>query len=86
MTNQPDPNFIEARDRARERINKIDTNILGDNPKRDAFFETVYKTAEGDPTLVPWADLAPKEQLINWLAKNAVPGERMCRQAGHQIR
>src|SRR5690606_21942980 len=41
---------------------------------RAAFFDMVYEMAGGDASSVPWADLAPKPELVEWLAAN--PGGR----------
>jgi SAM-dependent methyltransferase len=38
-----------------------------------SWFEALYENAEGDPARVPWADLAPKQTLVEWLARH--PGE-----------
>ena len=65
-----DTAFFDRRENAIERINSQDAGILVDNPTRDEFFETVYNSAKGDAALVPWADLEPKAQLLNWLAGN----------------
>lgn len=58
------------------RINAIDRDRLAQEPHRRAFFDTVYDTAEGDASGVPWADLAPKAQLVDWLAGRAGEGRR----------
>lgn len=58
------------------RINGIDRDRVSDEPDRAAFFDTVYELAEGDARGVPWADLAPKPQLVDWLARNPGNGER----------
>ncbi len=41
---------------------------MSDDTERDAFFESVYRQAGGDAGRVPWADLKPKPQLVEWLA------------------
>lgn len=40
---------------------------------REAFFETVYENADGDAAMVPWADLAAKDRLTQWLEANSLP-------------
>jgi 2-polyprenyl-3-methyl-5-hydroxy-6-metoxy-1,4-benzoquinol methylase len=64
--------FQSRRAAARKEINKLDNIALEKDEKRDGFFDTVYERAEGDGAAVPWADLAPKPQLVDWLAKNPV--------------
>ncbi len=71
MSNQPDPGFFKKREAAKERINQIDREMLAENPRREAFFETVYETADGDPVGIPWADLAAKEKLERWLSSKS---------------
>lgn len=43
------------------------------NDQRD-HYEAVYGGADGDPAAVPWADLAPKPQLADWLSHNDTKG------------
>ncbi|MEZ5811011.1 MAG: class I SAM-dependent methyltransferase [Rhizobiaceae bacterium] len=62
--------FAARREALKQRINPLDRELLADNPDRKRFFETVYDTADGDPAAVPWADLAPKAELADWLAAN----------------
>lgn len=71
-----DQEFDARRENAIQRINSQDAAILKENPQRDAFFESVYETAEGDAALVPWADLEPKPQLSSWLNQNPGKGKR----------
>lgn len=49
---------------------------MSENAGRGAFFESVYRQAEGDAGLVPWADLKPKPQLVDWLAARRGAGVR----------
>lgn len=66
---------FKARQEANKtRINALDHNRLFAEPRRDAFFENVYQMADGDPAMVPWADLQAKDKLLNWLSVNADPG------------
>lgn len=37
---------------------------------RFQFFDEVYENAAGEAGSVPWADLAPKDELVQWLAEN----------------
>src|SRR5579872_4026118 len=39
------------------------------------WFEPLYAEAEGDPTRVPWADLKPNPNLVDWCEREAVRGE-----------
>ena len=74
MSGGDDPaDFAARREALKQRINPLDSELLADNPDRTRFFETVYDMADGDAAAVPWADLAPKPQIANWLAAN--PGE-----------
>ena len=40
-----------------------------------AWFERLYREAEGDVTRVPWADLRPNQRLEQWYTENQVQGE-----------
>eukprot|EP00913_Durusdinium_trenchii_P028428 g26656.t1 len=39
-----------------------------------AWFETLYGQAEGDPSVIPWADLTINPSLAGWLETNRVNG------------
>lgn len=43
-------------------------------PERRSFFKDIYRRAEGDPGQIPWADLAAKATLHEWLVKH--PGRK----------
>lgn len=58
------------------RINAMDRQQLADEPDRAAFFDAVYDLAGDDAAGVPWADLAPKRELVDWLAVNPGGGRR----------
>ena len=65
-----DKDFAERRADARKRLNVLvgsESDVPGD---RKTWFENVYDFADGDPAAVPWADLAPKPALMQWLANN----------------
>lgn len=70
------PDFAARRDAARDRLDAMFGAKGGDADDRAAWFEAVYQTAGGDPAAVPWADLAPKPQLVEWLAANPGKGAR----------
>jgi SAM-dependent methyltransferase len=38
------------------------------------WFEDLYSRAGGDTSIIPWADLKPNPNLIDWLEKNAYAG------------
>lgn len=60
--------FLARRDAARQRIDQLTGADGGDAEDRQAWFRTVYSEANGDPAAIPWADLAPKKALLDWLA------------------
>ena len=62
--------FEARRIAARKEVNALDNEASNGEPKRESFFNMVYDRAGGDGAQVPWADLAPKPQLSEWLAKN----------------
>lgn len=68
--------FRRRREEMKARIDPLDRDILPDNPDRKAFFDTVYDMAEGDAAAVPWADLKPKDKLVEWLTANPGEGRR----------
>ncbi|WP_420410884.1 class I SAM-dependent methyltransferase [Roseibium sp.] len=71
-----DREFMARRDAARERIDELTGAKGGNTDDRLAWFHTVYKEAGGDPAAIPWADLAPKDAIVEWLAKNPGEGRR----------
>ncbi len=65
--------FAARRDAARHRIDDLEGGRGGvDEATRRAWFDSVYRSAGGDAAQVPWADLAAKPMLAEWLA--AHPG------------
>ncbi|MEM9278589.1 MAG: methyltransferase domain-containing protein [Pseudomonadota bacterium] len=65
-----DPEFLKRREKAMAEVQLLDKDVIHNNPEREAFFETVYDRAEGDAAAVPWADLAAKHKLAEWLEAN----------------
>lgn len=39
------------------------------------WFEDLYLLADGDPSIIPWADLVPNPNLVSWLDANKVNGK-----------
>jgi SAM-dependent methyltransferase len=66
-----DSDFAIRRQQARIEVNKLDSDTIHDEPERDRFFNMVYDRAKDDAAQIPWADLAPKLQITNWLAANS---------------
>lgn len=56
-----------ARDFARRFIEKNDP--LG-------WFEALYEKADGETEIIPWADMAPSPNLIQWLDTHRIAGTR----------
>jgi len=71
-----DSDFIARRQRARIKVNKLDRDIIHDEPERTEFFNSVYDRANDDAAQIPWADLAPKSQIVDWLAANRGGGHK----------
>lgn len=72
LQDAPDDAFLERRSKVIDRINRIGAELATENPDRGDFFETVYDDAAGDAAMVPWADLAPKPNLVEWLQNQPV--------------
>ena len=71
MTNDsipPQGDFAERRAAARERAGQLQ-RAMAEKDGGLAWFDALYKAAEGDPAQVPWADLAPRSALAEWLAR-----------------
>ncbi|WP_208998348.1 class I SAM-dependent methyltransferase [Roseibium aquae] len=71
-----DPEFMARRDEARQRIDALTGAVGGAAEDRLAWFHAVYREAGGDPAAIPWADLAPKVALLDWLGQNPGNGRR----------
>ncbi|WP_321337056.1 class I SAM-dependent methyltransferase [Breoghania sp.] len=71
-----DKDFMSRRGSAVERLDAVTGTKGGDPADRKAWFEEVYRSANDDPAAVPWADLAPKETLLEWLAEHPGQGRR----------
>ncbi len=54
-----------AREIARHHLEKGDP--LG-------WFETLYVRADGDESIIPWADMEPNPSLVDWLNKTRIKG------------
>ena len=68
-------NDSEAR-RAMARERPESSGTGGADLSRSAFFDGVYRDAQGDAAAVPWADMEPKPQLLNWLSDHPGRGRR----------
>ncbi|WP_321340507.1 class I SAM-dependent methyltransferase [Breoghania sp.] len=71
-----DKAFMARRGAALERLDGVTGTKGGDPAERKAWFEEVYSSAGDDPAAVPWADLAPKQVLVDWLAEHPGEGRR----------
>ena len=51
-----------------------------ENNDPTGWFDSIYKSANGDHTKVFWADLDPSPYLVSWLEKNPIdkPSKRAC--------
>ena len=70
MTSEKDDDFAKRREAAMAVVQLLDKDSLHEMPEREAFFQEVYDRADGDAAAVPWADLAAKDKLANWLLEN----------------
>lgn len=59
--------FEARRQDARVRIDQLTGANGGDTTDRQDWFRTVYSEAGNDAAAVPWAELAPKQALLDWL-------------------
>lgn len=57
--------------RARQRQMALDSIANGD---LTSWFDTVYKSADGNTGTIPWATLMPNRLLIEWLEQHHVDG------------
>jgi SAM-dependent methyltransferase len=62
----PDPKRHRARELAQNHVARGDA--IG-------WFEPLYAEAEGDAARVPWADLKPNPNLVDWLEREAIRGD-----------
>lgn len=69
-SNTKDDGFEKRREEAMAKVQLLDKDTLHSMPEREKFFQDVYNNADGDAAAVPWADLAAKEKLANWLEEN----------------
>lgn len=68
--------FETRRQSAREELANLPGNYANDSAGRGVFFDAVYDKANGDAAMVPWADLKPKKELIEYLSLNPGAGKR----------
>jgi 2-polyprenyl-3-methyl-5-hydroxy-6-metoxy-1,4-benzoquinol methylase len=70
VNGETEKDFKARQEALKSEVNKMDRDSLHSLPEREKFFQDVYNNAEGDAAAVPWADLAAKEKLANWLEEN----------------
>ncbi len=70
MTSETEEDFQKRREAIKTQINKLDADVVHNMPEREAFFQEVYNNAKGDAAAVPWAELAAKDKIANWLLEN----------------
>lgn len=75
MTESLTDDMLKRRAESITALNASDKIRLHTDPERQAFFETVYENANGDPALIPWADLQAKPELVAWLEDTDPKGE-----------
>jgi SAM-dependent methyltransferase len=61
-----DPKRAHARELAASHLARGDAS---------GWFEELYRQAEGDSTKVPWADLRPNPNVVEWFEANPLRGE-----------
>lgn len=70
-----EPGFMDRRSEALRRLDRLTGSKGGERDDRRSWFEQVYDLADEDPAGVPWADLKPKEVLLEWLASHSGEGK-----------
>lgn len=75
MSEPKDDTFLARRDAARAALDELPGNYANDSAGRTVFFDAVYEKAKRDEAAVPWADLAPKQHLAQWLEQNQGDGK-----------
>ena len=58
----------------REAINVLAESYLREG-KPTGWFEPLYASAAGDPSVIPWADLRPNLNLVRWLQETGARGD-----------
>jgi len=77
MSNDPDPDrseFERRREETRRKLAAFDRTGAAEPADHKRFFDHVYQEAAGDAAGVPWADLSPKRQIVDWLVRNPGTG------------
>jgi len=70
-------NDFESRRRsARERLESLGPDHESGKGSRDTFFKAVYDASNGDEAAIPWADLEPKQELLDYLAENKASSQQ----------
>ncbi len=66
------PRFGDAVSQARREVRRRAAEIQAEVGDAEflAWFDRLYREAEGDASRIPWADLAPHPALTDWLEKN----------------
>lgn len=75
MTIDDEKSLRERQSANRSAVDALEEGSSHTAPERKAFFKDVYRRAEGDPGMVPWADLKAKATLHEWLVKHPANGD-----------
>src|SRR5258708_21752836 len=57
----------------RSRARQLANEFL-DRGDTKGWFEALYKEAQGNPAKIPWADMEPNPNLIEWLNAHSISG------------
>jgi 2-polyprenyl-3-methyl-5-hydroxy-6-metoxy-1,4-benzoquinol methylase len=70
MTNDDEESLRKRQAANRAAVDALDRDSGHTAQERKAFFKDIYRHADGDPGMVPWADLAAKAKLHEWLVRH----------------
>lgn len=71
-----DDDFEARREAARGTVEEILASVDGAAEHDSTWFDQIYQQAGGDAAGVPWADMAPKGRLLDWLSEHPGSGLR----------
>lgn len=76
MDDPSDPRFIARRLVTRGKVAALRVENARHEPSGGNNVRDIYTEAKRDPAAVPWADLEPKPELVDWLSSNPGSGRR----------
>lgn len=65
---------MSQQSKSRRRVDELFSQFAAQGDQT-GWFEALYAQAKGDPDSIPWANLTPNEQIVEWLEREQIDGQ-----------